>query len=100
MNTILSQETSFREVAYLQSADDVNRFELDRIISIARSDESFDHFDYYLATYDYTDEMPEQKSLTFADIFLDSVIDYYETLHYLVLINVFGHYAIYRKAWL
>ena len=100
MNTILSQKTNFREVAYLQNADDVSRFELDRVISIARSDDSFDHFDYYLATYDYTDEQPDQKPLTFAEIFIDSVIDYYETAHYLVLINCFGHLAIYRKAWL
>ena len=98
MNTILSQETFFREVAYLQSADDVSRFELDRVISIARSDDSFDHFDYYLATYDYTDEQPDQKLLTFAEIFLASVCDYYETAHYLVLVDCFGHLAIYRMA--
>lgn len=98
MDTILSQKTNFREVAYLQSADDVSRFELDRCISIARSDDSFDHFDYYLATYDYTDEQPDQKPLTFAEIFLDSVRDYYETAHYLVLVDCFGHLAIYRKA--
>lgn len=98
MNTILSQNTKFREVAYLQSADDVSRFELDHAISMARSDDSFDHFDFYLASYDFTDEQPDQKPLTFEEIFISSVIDYIETGHYLVLIDRYNHYAIYRKA--
>ena len=101
----------YRSAAFLQTPYDCNLFEHD-ICSIIGIDslngywlrwithekaEINQAIDDYLSCYDYT--TPEDEILTFGQVFLPSMSDYFETLNYLLISDVFGNYAIYRKAW-
>ena len=83
---------TYYEVAYLQTADDIQIFEFE--LETARD------LDGAISTYDYLYEVPTPELLTFGRIWLPSTRKYIETTYYLVTRDVYGCYAIYRKAWL
>lgn len=92
----ITEHFHFRECAFLQSSDDVATFEAE--IQKCGSNETY--LDQAVSNYDFTDEMPEEPTKTFGQIWIRSFKDYFETFHYLVISDIFGNYAIYRKAWL
>ena len=101
----------YRDVAFLQTPYDCNLFEHDlcSIIGLDSLDgywlkwitsaeaEINQAIDDYLSSYDYT--TAADKPLTFGEVFCSSMTEYFETLNYLVIADIFGNYAIYRKAW-
>ena len=89
-------EMTFYEVAFLQSADEIR--EMDGLLEDHEQDSLI--LDLIISEYDFLAEMPYQEAQTIGQIWLPSFRTVTETMSYIVIRDVFGNYAIYKKAWL
>jgi hypothetical protein len=100
---ILAQATAakptnmtFLEVCFLQSPEEIR--EMDGMLEDYEPDSFV--LDLLISEYDYTAEQHWQKPMTIGQFWLPSFVSATETITYLIVRDVFGNYAIYKKAWL
>ena len=100
--SILSQMTAapaapvtFIEVAFLQSAQETAL--MDGLLEDYEADSLI--LDLMVSEYDYTSEQPQQIPQTFGQIWLPSFEQVYDLQSYIIIRDVFGNYAIYKKVW-
>ena len=100
--SILSQITAaptvmigFIEVAYLQSSQETAL--MDGLLEDYEEDSLI--LDLMVSEYDYTNEQPRQIPQNFSELWLPSFKHVYDLQSYIVIRDVFGNYAIYKKVW-